>query len=544
MKTSHTEIMNTLVGLCKPQPHDLDGKVPWEPVRDKMLELYESAVDHQDFYHAFRLVIDAGGHDSPHMADLHEFTKVYVNPKLRKMRFEAYALVAAYPLQYPRIKNACLKWAWKQFPMRGWCPLPPNIGHRFASLPAGMPSLMRDIEGAFCYLGKVASTVVEKTDPKKRIKWTSEVEICIVTKIFAVPKKLEGGKTLEEQEKQLQDDCAELMARKLVQLMPNAPIPHQPPNGNSLLTAVLTKFGNPNALDPDKAQAQKSSTVVEDLVPRVIKLDHNGAPITSQEVASPQNVLDVETIPYARWHSTQAKARMMSFAKNLAACSALILNQDVPNHPVAMIRKGHKVIVKTTREIERGDLKVPFIFKKVENLVVVTADEQGLRLHPHSVPMEVSWPLTTAEKDCGMEQDTHNFHVSAQPEFNLPKASPNNGPLEWSLIHSAPHLFWGIKRQDRADELWNCELKMRDTVPVFAVPPTREFWPTNPLTETFTVRVPYIVNTVRIPPDTEVILKWQVLVKAKPAKRDRTWVDRVRTEEGKRHEKGKGQIRD
>ena len=67
MKTSHTEIMNTLVGLCKPDPH---GKVPFEPVRDKMLELYESSVDHPDFYHAFRVVLDAGGHDSPHMADL------------------------------------------------------------------------------------------------------------------------------------------------------------------------------------------------------------------------------------------------------------------------------------------------------------------------------------------------------------------------------------------------------------------------------------------------------------------------------------------
>ena len=30
MKTSHTEIMNTLVGLCAPSPNDVDGKVPFQ----------------------------------------------------------------------------------------------------------------------------------------------------------------------------------------------------------------------------------------------------------------------------------------------------------------------------------------------------------------------------------------------------------------------------------------------------------------------------------------------------------------------------------
>ena len=69
--------------------------------------------------------MDAGGHDSLHMADLHEFTKVYVNPKLRNMRFEAYGVISDYPVPFPRIKNACLKWAWKQPPKRGWCELPP-----------------------------------------------------------------------------------------------------------------------------------------------------------------------------------------------------------------------------------------------------------------------------------------------------------------------------------------------------------------------------------------------------------------------------------
>ena len=58
MKTGHTEIMNTLVSLCKPDPHAADLKVPWEPVRDKMLDLYGSAVDHPDFFQAYGSAVE------------------------------------------------------------------------------------------------------------------------------------------------------------------------------------------------------------------------------------------------------------------------------------------------------------------------------------------------------------------------------------------------------------------------------------------------------------------------------------------------------
>ena len=61
MKTAHTEIMTTLVGLCKPSPGSLE--VPFEPVRERMVELYGAAVDHPDFHKAFQLVLDACGHD-------------------------------------------------------------------------------------------------------------------------------------------------------------------------------------------------------------------------------------------------------------------------------------------------------------------------------------------------------------------------------------------------------------------------------------------------------------------------------------------------
>ena len=123
MKTGHLEILTTLVGLCKPDPR---GCVPFEPVRDRLIDLYGAEIDHPDFLHLFKVVIDAGGEGSIHMKDLFAFTAVFVNPKVRKMRMGAYGVIAPYPEEFPRLKNACLKWAWKQPTTRGFCQIPPQ----------------------------------------------------------------------------------------------------------------------------------------------------------------------------------------------------------------------------------------------------------------------------------------------------------------------------------------------------------------------------------------------------------------------------------
>ena len=72
----------------------------------------------------------------------------------------------------------------------------------------------------------------------------------------------------------------------------------------------------------DPKAAQKTPTVVEELVPKVTKLDQDGDPVSSKEqvvVGFPR--YDVETIAWAKWLSTQAMAQKISNAKHLAASS-------------------------------------------------------------------------------------------------------------------------------------------------------------------------------------------------------------------------------
>ena len=56
-----------------------------------------------------------------------------------------------------------------------------------------MLSLMREIEAAFLWLGKVVSKVVDAKDAQKKTKWSSEAEIAIMAKVFATPKKMRMG---------------------------------------------------------------------------------------------------------------------------------------------------------------------------------------------------------------------------------------------------------------------------------------------------------------------------------------------------------------
>ena len=67
MKTGHLEIMRTLVAPCKPDP---GGTVLFNPVRDKLADLYGAAFDHTNFLDALKFVLAAGWADSPHMNDL------------------------------------------------------------------------------------------------------------------------------------------------------------------------------------------------------------------------------------------------------------------------------------------------------------------------------------------------------------------------------------------------------------------------------------------------------------------------------------------
>ena len=218
MAAGHPEIFKALVSLCVPSP-GVELHVPYEPVWDKMVDWYQAAVDHKNFKDAFQVVLDAGGHTSPHMKDLQLWIELTVNPTIRKFRWESYGAVANYGIHFPRLKNAMLKWAWKQPPNNCMCQVPPKIDYRFNEKHEySMRELMLEIEGALAWNSRAFEVMMK--DLGERTKKISELEIDVASKIIAVPKKDEK-KTLEQQEAALRSDCAGLIAKKIIQTAPD-----------------------------------------------------------------------------------------------------------------------------------------------------------------------------------------------------------------------------------------------------------------------------------------------------------------------------------
>ena len=103
------------------------------------------------------------------------------------------------------------------------------------------------------------------------------------------------------------------MATKLVLLTKTdaadfVPLPLGPPADNPLLLLAARSYENRDfirrTLNPIHGcgVAGASSTVVESMVPKVIRLDAEGVPVSEHETASvAKEVVDVEVIDWQRW---------------------------------------------------------------------------------------------------------------------------------------------------------------------------------------------------------------------------------------------------
>jgi hypothetical protein len=182
-------------------------------------------------------------------------------------------------------------------------------------------------------------------------------------------------------------------------------------------------------------------------------------------------------------------------------------NANAKTHsvPIALVKKGSTTQALATRDIKQGELKIPLFFKKKTN-IYVPADLT--HRHSDAVTVEVSWEsvVTEEEKLAGIEEDSKTVSVGliVQPEFRLPSKDAK-GAYQWSLL-DALHPFWFMNRCNTEDTNANAEVKRQDMSHLMAC--SFDNLPTlNPTTDTFSVSLPFIVNTLAISSGSEVIVQ-------------------------------------
>ena len=110
--TGHLEMMRTMKGLIKPDPHTLD--MPWATVKASMVKAFGNAVLHDSFKDAFQLMLTSGGSESTTWADFFEWAGHYVDESKRMIRPEAYKVLAEYPLNKRNVVKMHLKTMWME----------------------------------------------------------------------------------------------------------------------------------------------------------------------------------------------------------------------------------------------------------------------------------------------------------------------------------------------------------------------------------------------------------------------------------------------
>ena len=142
---------------------------------------------------------------------------------------------------------------------------------------------------------------------------------------------------------------------------------------------------------------------------------------------------------------------------------------------------------------------------------VVTEDE-GATIHPKAVGVVVTWwrsaiAVVNLEDEAGSKDV--DVRLKVQPELKLPTKGAKG--LEWTQS-DAVHPFWFIQRADKNHIEANAQIVQQDWTHVVACPfnaVTSAAATVPPTTNTFSLSMPFIVNTQAIEAGKEVILKWR-----------------------------------
>ena len=300
-----------------------------------------------------------------------------MNPKLRKIWRDAYA-VAEYPAPFPKLKNACSMWSYRQPTSRGWCQLSPHIGCRFDSKSKlNMIGPMLHIEEAMWELAVWQRQALDDPLAQKvmtsRVAWTAAVGIGLITKVFAVAKSAEG-QDVDEQGGVLLEECAASLAKKVrvvMRMWGEGAIFAVAEIKDRLPRCQMHRFVNPANSNPRMSKAYKHAVgehvpehvklgddaqKEEGLAPKVIQFDCNGAPNTEHDALATKKSKDVDVIKWATWLHEHGRSEQRVLGQAVLAQACVVLRCELPSPDLAIFRDGKHVFVKAANDIVAGQL--------------------------------------------------------------------------------------------------------------------------------------------------------------------------------------------
>ena len=279
---------------------------------------------------------------------------------------------------------------------------------------------------------RFASMVMEGASVKvkeQKVRWVAEVDICIMSKIFATP-RASGELTTVGQENALVTALGELVASKLFAFEKfcgkltekHGDLQSWAFPDNVIFASVKQAF----LTLKEESKTKRKSTVVEELQPKVATLNADGT-VVSKHLMYHKPVPETKTIPWDVWLDKQRELDGIKQAQAFFRAGVLALQKAASDMPFALLQDQGTHLLQATRALSAGDLFIPLFYTKETSLR--TLGDQTITRSVRAVDGSVSWPVTEMEKDLGIEGDSHDFHFFVQPELKLPKKNEQRGTV-------------------------------------------------------------------------------------------------------------------
>jgi hypothetical protein len=354
------------------------------------------------------------------------------------------------------------------------------------------------------------------------------VEIDVMTLIQPLG-KIPDEKQHEKQQKVVAEKIAEIVAKQMLELVKVGPeemtrqtIPSlQGRPGNELVESIMLLVRNdawPIA-EPAVAGAKV-------LAPTVTKFDAEGRATTELATVQNKKTVAIDSLPWAKWVELETPCPDDKLAKLMLETVVRQLHRlfmaDPP--PIAMMRTGKVIQMRTMEPIAKGKCVIPIFFRKA-NSMVMDGEQGGVRPR-NGVHCSVDWTRRSVsnaeiEQFCELVDEV-SVNVFIAPETKLPKGRVNEA-VEWTMSEEL-HPFWFVKRA-QADDKPNMELVFLSTSQILACDiktlVEKGVKSVKPITEVAQIKYPVLVNTVDMRPDEELILRWSQLGVRGPTKSDK-----------------------
>ena len=556
LRTTELTAVAVLRGEIMLQSANLSQKVVFQSVREQVRRELHSAADDPDLIEVFEFLISLGVGTNSYVEDLEDFTKFFVNSKLRQLRFFAFANANAIPDCFPLVKVGVIKRAYRKKPSYGFCPSPETDWGKYEALH------LKDLEAILRFFHGVCKDALDKLTPQSRSKTLGNIDVSCTETFYA-------AKLAKKNHEKIRESLLEATIKTAKELHVEGRKDEKSPWIDFSKVGQTPAPGiNGTSEDPLKK------------APVIIRFDEStGEQLNVQEELPQEKEKERKLpvkLPWREWFNNNESygATAADKASAVAALHVLYDHFNAEEVLVDVWQLDGKIFVSTPAVAEQYEIFIPpfipkqsQVFEKTEHPSAIKIVQKVMRNNAQrdavlakarseiaagaeevtdSVTKQV---LEAAEKEMPSVWRENIFYIL--PEFKSPTQEENSA-VAASTTSTAPtwnwegaetmNPFWAVRRltdkqlQQEA-QAWtpetgkprprfNCQLETQ-SLSLVNLGVVRS----KALNRTRMLDVPFLTNNVALLENEELILEVQAMKKKEEKPKKRTWRDEVKDTE-------------